>query len=53
MEGALQELHQGNVGIGFLQEKKLTEGIHTQYISGYKVWVMDAESRHRVRITIV
>ena len=28
LETALRELHQGNIDVGFLQETKLTQGIH-------------------------
>ena len=53
MESALQALKQGNVGIGVLKETKLTLGIHTHYSSGYKVWDMEANIRHRGGISIV
>ena len=42
-----------NLGIGVLQETKLTKVIYKRYISGYKVWAMEAESRHRGGITII
>ena len=35
MESALQALQQGNAEVGFLQETKLTQGIHTRHVSGY------------------
>ena len=38
LEAALRALQQGNVGLGFLQETKLTKGIHMRYIAGYTVW---------------
>ena len=53
MEAALQALHQGNIGIKFLQELKLIEGIHTRYSAGYKVWAAEADIRHRGEITLV
>ena len=40
-------------GIDVLQEKNLTGGIHTRYITGYKVWGKDAERSHRGGISIV
>ena len=45
MEAALHALQQGNIRIGFLQEKKVPGGIHTRYGLGYKVWEAKAESR--------
>ena len=52
LEAAIQALHQGNVGVRILQETKLTEGIHSWYGSGYAVWVMEAESRHRGGVAV-
>ena len=46
LESELESLHQGNIGIGVLQETKLTEGIHTHYSAGYKVLAIEADSRH-------
>ena len=31
----------------------MNRGIHMRYITGYKVWVTEAESSHRGRIAIV
>ena len=53
LEADLQSLHQGNVGIGFLKKKNLTERIHTRYIAGYKVWAMEVETRHLVGIAVI
>ena len=53
MEPVIRALQQDNIRIGFLQEMNLTEGIHTRYSLGYKVWATEADSRHRVRIAIV
>ena len=38
LEVALRALQQVNIRIGVLKEMKLTRGIHTHYIAGYKVW---------------
>ena len=43
-ETALRALQQGNVDVGFLQETKLMQGIHTRYNPGYDVWVTEAKS---------
>ena len=53
MEAALQALQHGNFGTGVLQETKLFNGIRMRYSAGYKVWLTNLESRHRVRIIIV
>ena len=53
LETVLCALHQGNIGIGVLQETKLTEGVHMRFSSGYKVCVIEAESRHQRVIVIV
>ena len=34
LETALRALQQGNVDVGFLQETKLTQGIHTRHGAG-------------------
>ena len=47
LETAMCVLQQGNIGIGVLQETKLTRGIHMLFSSGYKIWATEAESRHR------
>ena len=47
LETALRELHQRNVDVVFLQETKLTQGIHTRNGAGYGVCVTEAESQHR------
>ena len=36
-----------NVDVGVSQYRKLTDGIYTQGLSGYKVVVTSAPSRHR------
>ena len=53
METALHALRQGNIGIGVLQETKITRGIHMQQSLGYTVWVTEEESQHRGDIAIV
>ena len=35
-----------------LAGENITRGIHTQFSSGYKVWVREAESQHRGGIAI-
>ena len=47
LETALWALQKGNVDVGFLQETKLTQGIHTQNSVGYNVLATDADSWHR------
>ena len=47
LETALWALQKGNVDVGFLQETKLTQGIHTQNSVGYNDLATDAESWHR------
>ena len=37
LKTALPDLRQGNIGIGVLQETKLTGVIHTRWSSGYNV----------------
>ena len=37
MEAALRTIQKSNVGIDVLHEDKITKGIHTCYIAGYKV----------------
>ena len=39
-------LRQGNVGVGIIQDTKLTNKIHTRYGSGYLVWSTEAEIHH-------
>ena len=53
LETALCALGQGNIGIGVLQETKITRGIHTRRSSGNTVWVTEAEGQHRGGIAIV
>ena len=53
METALWALQQGNVDVGFLQEKKLTQGIYTRNGAGYDVWETEAESWHRGGVAVV
>ena len=53
MKEELQVLKKGNVGIGILQNMKLTRGIHTHYRTGYRVWYMEVEIHHRDRISII
>ena len=47
MESELIGMVQANVDVGVFQEKKLTDGIYTRGLSGYRVVVMPAPSRHR------
>ena len=42
-----------NVDVGFLQETKLTQGIHTRNVAGYEVWETEAESWHRGGVALV
>ena len=52
LEAALQDLRQGNVDVGVLQETKLTDGIHARQGEGYYVWATEAERRHQWRISV-
>ena len=52
LETTLRALRQGNVDVGFLQEKKLTQGIHTRHDVGYGVWAAEVESRYRGRVAV-
>ena len=53
LEVALRVLRQGNVGVGFLQDKKLTYSTHTWYGAGYAIWVTETEIRHQVGVSVV
>ena len=53
LETALQALYQGNVDVGFLQEKKLTQGIYTRHGVGYNVWATEAYSSHQGGVAVV
>ena len=53
LETALWALQQGNMDVGFLQETKLTQGIHTQNGTGYNVWETEAESWNWRGVTMV
>ena len=39
--------------VGFLHETKLMQGIHTWNGTGYNVWAMEAEIRHREGVAVV
>ena len=39
-------LHQGNIGIGVLQEMKIPGKFHTQLSLGYRVWATEVKSWH-------
>ena len=47
LEAALQGMSQANMGLGILQETKLTDGVYTCGSAGYNVIATDAPSRHR------
>ena len=47
LEATLWVPRQGNIDVGVLQEKKLTDRIHARQGEGYSVWATEAESRHR------
>ena len=53
LDTTLQAFHQGNVDVGFIQEKKLTQGIHTRHGAGYNVLVMEVEIRHKGGVSVV
>ena len=50
---ALRALQKGNVDVGFLQETRLMQGIHTCHGAGYKVWATEVESRHWGGVSVV
>ena len=43
---AIHGIQQGDVDVGFLQETKLTQVIHTQNGVGYGVWATEVEIRN-------
>ena len=53
LETALQVLHQGNIDVGFLQEMKLMQGIHTWNGTEYNVWETEEDSRHQGGVAVV
>ena len=52
LEAALRGVSQANMGLGILQETKLTDGIYTRGSAGYSVFATDAPSRHRGGVAI-
>ena len=52
-ETALRTLRKGRIGIASLKEMKLIGDIHTQWSSGYTVWVVEAEIWNRGGVAIV
>ena len=44
LETALRGMPQANMGLGILQETKLTDGIYTRGSAGYSIIAMDAPS---------
>ena len=48
----LQGVDQANIGLGFFQQTKVTNGIHTRTLAGYLVFAIDAPSRHRVGVAV-
>ena len=53
LEAALPSLQQGIVDVGFMQETKITKGIHTRYGVGYAIWETQAEIRNRFGVAVV
>ena len=53
LDMALRALWKCNIRIGVLQDTKIARGIHTQWRSGYNIWVTEAESQHQGRVAIV
>ena len=47
LETAIRTLQKLNMDVGFLQETKLTQGIHTQHGAGYDVSATEVEIRHQ------
>jgi hypothetical protein len=52
VEGALREMDQMGVDIGFLLETKLTRGIYTGFSSGYEVFASTATLVQQVGIAL-
>jgi hypothetical protein len=52
LERALRAMDQLGVDIGFLVETKLTDGVYTQFLSGYKVVASTAPSARQGRIAL-
>ena len=53
LEAALRALRQDNVGVGFLQETILTDGIQVRKGEGYFICMTEAESSHRGEILVL
>ena len=47
LEAALRGMEQANMGLGVMQETKITDGVYTCASAGYRVVATDAPSRHR------
>ena len=52
LEAALRGMFQANMDLGILQETKVTDGVYTRVLAGYKVIATDAPSRHRGGVTL-
>ena len=52
LESACRALESLNVDIAFLQETKLTNGIHTRNSSGYSIVASEAPSKHKGGIAL-
>jgi hypothetical protein len=52
LEGALRAMDRLEVDIGFLVETKLTDGIYTRFLSGYKVVTSTAPSARQGGIAL-
>ena len=52
LEAELRGMYQANMYLGILQETKLTNGVYTRGLAGYRVIATDAPSRHRGGVTI-
>ena len=53
LETALRAIQQENVDVEFIQENKLTQGIHTRHGTVYDIWATETESLHRGGVAVV
>ena len=53
LEAALRALKEGNVDMGVLHDKNLTDGIHARQVEGYTVCLTAAEIRYQVGLLLV
>ena len=47
MESALLLMEQANINLEVFQETKVTDGVYTQELAGYRILVAEAPSQHQ------